>query len=184
MQITARPDTIETLLFEAAPPRTPGLHVSQIIRSLCKKLDPKRYIDGDLPWNRFEAGFTFERVLETAFASRMADIFRPGEIICDGIILSPDGIDTDGWVLCEYKWTWMSSREAPEGPKFWPWLVQMQAYCYALGVTRARLHAFFVNGDYKTKTPEYRVWVFEFAAQELHENWQMLLREARVEGWL
>lgn len=185
MVITAQADTIESLAFEAAPPRTPGLHLSQIIQSLCRKLDPKRYAAGqDLPWNRFECGFTFERVLEMAFASRRAGIFRPGEIELDGIIMSPDGIDPDGWVLEEYKLTWMSSTDAPEAAKFWKWIVQMQAYCYALGTCRARLRVLFLNGDYKTCAPDYRVWEFQFTDAELHSTWKMLLSEARAEGWL
>jgi hypothetical protein len=186
--ITTCADTIEQLTFDASPPRTAGLHVSTIYRSICEELDPKRFRrDGDMPWNRFEVGFTFERILEIAFASRLPHIFRPGEILCDGILLTPDGVDASGpyLVLEEYKFTWMSSRDAPDSAKFWHWRIQMMAYCYALGILRARLRALFVNGDYKgDRSPEYRVWDFTFEQWELDENWAMLRSHAIAKGWL
>jgi hypothetical protein len=194
-------ETIESLVFEAAPQRTPGLHVSQIIKSICIDIDPKRFTQENerLPWERFESGFTFERVLEVALQSRRADIFRPGEVEKDGIILSPDGIDAAGdefsfaatwvpgyvdWVLEEYKFTWMSSREAPDAAKFIHWFWQMKAYCYALETLRARLRVLFVNGDYQGSGPQYKVWDIQFTERELIENWNMLLGQARAKGWL
>lgn len=186
MIVTACDDTIDQLVFDAGTPRSPGLHVSTIIKSICHEIDPKRFplsADGDLPWNRFEVGFTFERVLEQAFASRLPHIFRPGEIFLDGIYLSPDGIDPDGWVLEEYKATWMTSHDAPEGAKFWHWKIQMMAYCHALGTLRARLRALFING-WGDKNPQYKVWEFEFTEHELLCNWSMILRQAQAKGWL
>lgn len=194
-------ETIEQLVFEASPERTPGLHVSQIIKSICVELDPKRFSQENerLPWERFETGFTFERVLEMAIQARRANIFRPGEIEKDGIIMSPDGIDLDstaflfntifipGWddcVLEEYKFTWMSSNEAPTASKFLHWFWQMKAYCYALQTLRARLRVMFVNGDYRGSGPQYRVWDVLFTEAELIDNWQMLLGQARAKGWL
>jgi hypothetical protein len=186
--VTPRPDTIDQLVFDASPPRSPGLHLSTIIKSICHEIDPKRFPlaaadGGGLPWNRFEVGFTFERVLETAFASRRLDIFRPGEITLDGIAMSPDGIDPDGWILEEFKSTWMTSHDVPEGAKCWHWKIQMMAYCHALGTTRARLRALFINGN-GDKNPEYKVWDLEFTEQELEANWTMIVRHARAKGWL
>lgn len=186
MQIAALDESIETLTFEASPHRTPGLHLSQIIKSICIEMDPKRFKhqDGPLPWDRFEAGFSFERVLEMAFQSRRDGIFRPGEIERDGIICSPDGIDPTDWRLEEFKFTWMSSYDAPEHAKFRHWLWQMQAYCYVLGTTRSRLRAFFVNGNYRGHQPEYRVWNIDFTEEELDQNWRMLKKHARDKGLL
>ena len=190
-------ETIESLVFAGQPERTPGLHVSQIIKSICVEIDPKRFTQENerLPWERFETGFTFERVLEVALQSRRAEIFRPGEVEQDGIILSPDGIDPDGsvfsfatlndpYILEEFKFTWMSVREAPQHSKFLHWFWQMKAYCHVLGTPRARLRALFVNGDYKGSGPLYRVWDIQFTEQELLDNWQMLVQHARAKGWL
>lgn len=187
MQILPLPDTIDSLTFEASPERTPGLHLSQILKSICAELDPKRFSGGPLDFNKIETGFTFERVLETAFQSRRENIFRPGEIELDGVLMSPDGLDASdpaGLVLEEFKCTWMSDREAPHSTKFWHWLAQMKAYCYALGTTRARLRALFVNGNYKNSGPTYHVWDVRFTETELDENWRMVVGHARMKGWL
>jgi hypothetical protein len=197
MQVIQLPNTIEDLVFEASPARTPGLHVSEIIKSICVELDPKRFTaDSDkLPWNKFESGFSFERVLEMAFMSRRDGIFRPGEIVKDGVIMSPDGIDPDGssfsfgvnddWILEEFKFTWMSDFDCPHHAKFWHWLVQMKAYAFALETLKARLRVLFVNGDYRDGyKPSYKVWDILFTYEELQENWAMLMGHARAKGML
>lgn len=186
MQLKLLPESIESLAFEAAPHRSEGLHLSQIIKSICVEIDPKRFKSESerLPWERFESGFTFERVLEHAFAARREGIFRPGEVEKDGVIMSPDGIDPADWRLEEYKFTMMSSREAPQHMKFVHWFWQMKAYALALETTRARLRAMFLNGDYRGSGPQYFAWDVEFTEQELHENWAMLIQHARHKGWL
>ncbi len=185
MHITLLPDSIETLTFEASPERSAGLHVSTIIKSLCSDLDPKRFSGGPMDMKRINMGFTFERVLETAFQARRDNIFRPGEITLDGVAMSPDGIDPDGWWLEEFKATWMSEFDAPESPKYRHWFWQMEAYCLALGASHARLRTLFVNGDYRSGyQPTYRVWEIEFTDEDLQENWKMLMSHARQKGLL
>lgn len=186
MQITPLPDTIENLVFQAGPDRSSGLHLSQIIQSLLIDLDSKRYGTERGPQfhNYIQAGFSFEWFLEYAFAQRQANIIRPGEIVKDGIAMSPDGIDLDGTTLLEYKFTWKSSTGCPDDAKFWAWKIQMMGYCWALGINKARLHAFFVNGDYKTKEPAYHVWELEFSPMEMAANWAMCLGQARAKKWL
>jgi hypothetical protein len=207
MHITQLPDTIDSLAFESGPPRSPGLHFSDIRESILKDITPKKRAKrftrsespeatneqrgegesdarGPLFHNYIQGGFTFEHALERSLVERRAGIFRPGEIVKDGIAMSPDGICIDDWTLEEFKFTWKSSNGAPEDPKFWGWIIQMKAYCHALEINRARLRAFFVNGDYKAKTPEYKVWQFVFTDEELHENWQMIVQHAKQKGWL
>lgn len=187
MIVTPRDENIEQLVFEAGPTRSPGLHLSTIIQSLLLHLDPKRYgqsSDTGLKHNYFQLGFTFEAFLEASFAARRVGIVRPGEVHKDGIAMSPDGISLDDWVLEEFKCTWKTSRGAPDDARFWGWIVQMKAYCLALDMNRSRLRAFFINGDYKTYQPEYRVWDFEFTDTELQENWAMVVGHARLMGWL
>lgn len=193
MQITLRPDrTIEALQFEASPDRSYGLHLSTILRSIMCDLDPATYKQGgDFDWNRMQTGFAFERVLEQAFVSRREDIVRPGEFVLDGIACSPDGIDVNTWVLEEFKATWRSSREAPHGKKFWPWIVQMKCYCHVIEVTTkiptddARLRALFINGDYQNGyQPQYFEWDIKFSKREKAEAWNMVLSHARAKGML
>lgn len=204
MNITLLPDTIDQLAFEAGPERSPGLHFSDIRESILKDITPKKRAkrltrsespeatneqcgEGEsdaLKHNYFQGGFTFEHALERSLAERQANIMRPGEIVKDGIAMSPDGICLDDWVLEEYKFTWKSSNGAPEDPKFWGWIIQMKAYCHALEINQARLRAFFVNGDYKSKTPAYHVWQLQFTDEELHGNWNMVVNHAKQKGWL
>jgi len=186
MQITERPDSIESLAFDASPERTPGLHLSTILKSISVELDPKRFNTGKpMDMKKIESGFTFERVLEIAFQSRREGIFRPGEIEKDGILMSPDGIDPEDWRLEEFKCTWMSDFDAPGHQKFAHWFWQMRGYCYALETTRARLRALFVNGSYREGySPTYHVWDIEFSERELIENWAMVMNHARAKGML
>lgn len=186
VQTILLPETIDQLAFEAGPERTPGLHLSDILTDIARDLDPRRYKDGPLDMVKIESGFTFERVLETAFLSRRVDIVRPGEIEEDGILMSPDGIDMSepDWVLEEFKFTWMSDRDAPHAQKFAKWLWQMKSYCRALRILRARLRALFANGDYRGSGPTYKVWEFRFTPEELDENWRMVIGHARMKGML
>jgi hypothetical protein len=185
--VTLCPDqTIRELVFEASPERTPGLHLSDILTPMARDIAPKRYDESKpMDWNRVETGFAFERVLEMAFMARRAEIFRPGEVVKDGIIMSPDGIDPDGWVLEEFKATWMSDFDAPTHPKFVKWFWQIKSYALALETTRARLRGLFINGNYREGfSPVYHVWDLQFTERELEENWQMILNNARSKGLL
>ena len=188
MQITKLPDTLDQLLLEASPPRTPGLHLSQIIRSILQSLEPAKYKDGPVDMLYADPGFTFERVLETAWSSRRANLVRPGEIECDGIICSPDYLDFDGPdpepVLVESKMTEMSMVGCPTDPKFRKWLWQIAGYCYALDVTKSRLHVLWMRGDYKEVRRAYEVFEIVWEQEELDRTWAMLVQHARDKGWL
>lgn len=115
---------------------------------------------------------------------------RPQEFWLDGISGSPDLISLSEWRLGETKYTWKSSRGLTElinsgtGP-FWVWLVQMKSYCHMINTNKARLFAFFVNGNYRDGyKPEWRTLDFEFTSMELRENWDMIKAHARKKGWL
>lgn len=168
-------------------PRSRGLHLSQILYSLANEIGlygDRGSEPDETAMTRIEAGFIFERALELAAMARRIDILRPGEFVRDGIICSPDGIAPEDWAIEEFKCTWKSSREAPQGKKFWTWWVQIKAYCYVVGATRARLRALFVNGDYTSYVPQLRAWQADFTARELEENWVMIRNHARAKGWL
>lgn len=187
MKITKRPtDTLRSLAFDAGPVRSPGLHLSDILGPMAQDIAPKRYSTSTpMNWNKVETGFAFERALETAFQARRVDIFRPPEVEKDGILMSPDGINPDGWILEEFKATWMSDFDAPEHPKFFKWLWQIKSYCFAIDTNRATLRALFVNGSYREGyNPDYHVWDIEFTDRELQENWQMVLANGRAKGLL
>lgn len=196
---------IEHGLSLAAPTdgyvRTPGLHMSDIYGALYKELDPKRFDKKDkvtgkpLPFDlkRMELGTTFEELLEPVLARRLRGSRRPGEFTTEeGIIYSPDHLfmmdDDSEPILGEFKLTWMSGKGCPHDPKFDKWMCQIKAYLYHLGLKRARLYAFFVNGgidhDYMEHQPEFHAWDLVFRQMELDANWNMLKRFAIKRGIL
>lgn len=168
-------------LQPAGPPRSTGLHVSQVIKSLLVKLEPERF-GGEMDWTKIELGFAVEALIEHAFRDRQQDIARIGELVKDDIAGTPDGlsVDDEGLLIHEIKCTWMSSTDCPDHKKFSHWLWQIKSYCHMADALRARLHVFFVNGNYRdTRNPEYREWDLLFSQGELEENWAMIVNAAR-----
>lgn len=205
MQLTPLPAVSLRDLAAANPAsvnRTPGCHVTDIVVAIMRKIDPKRYTRSDNPdmsdasENWQEAGFIWEELLSAIFAARMdtsdtapVTRFRPGEIVKDGIIGSPDAIclDADGTtlVLEEYKCTWKSARGFDLYDKrFLYWLIQLQAYCTLVGATTARLYVLHINGNYEGYIPQVSAWHLQFTQTELDEQWVSLLNTARKEGWI
>lgn len=123
---------------------------------------------------------------------------RPGEYIdpATGIIGTPDVIDVVDKVVEEWKSTWMSCRltggpgtELLDSPKFWHWLVQLQAYLYLTKLTTGRIRALFINGDYDRSKeggggPEFHTYELVFRQREIDENWAMMVAHARAKGML
>jgi hypothetical protein len=194
--------------------RSLGLHLTSVIQSILQDLDPAKYgkpgerqIIDAITLARFESGFTFEELMEEAFAARLSTVTRIGEVVLDGIVGSPDGVclDDDEPYVVETKFTWKSTRGTPWpcedhrvptklcascGPQEWDskhlaWELQIAAYTHMLGLTRARIIALFVNGDYKPAgSPALRVWDFRYTPEELAEKWGYLVAHARAKGML
>lgn len=106
--------------------RTPGVHLSDLVRLVMKQIDPEKYDKEYDPFdqqNWQQAGFLWEELLTLLFLLRekrdprvessYTYLGRVGELEKDGILCNPDGMaeDTDGAALTESKWTWMSSRD-------------------------------------------------------------------------
>lgn len=101
-----------------------------------------------------------------------------------GTIYSPDYLFDDGneLILGEFKCSWYSAFGAPTDPKFAKWWTQIKLYSHWLGVRRARLYVFFVNGDYKPPSPQLRCWEVVFTARELQDEFNEIARDARKKG--
>jgi hypothetical protein len=191
MVITDEPIVLVSEDFsEAEHARSPGLHLSQIITSL-NEVRGTRYPPSDdaTKENYFALGFVWERILAQVFVDVAVKksaglLVRPGELHLDGIAMSPDALDLDEYVLEEYKCTWLSANRSIHDACFWHWIVQIRAYCRALGTRHARLRVFFVAGDWRGGGPKVKMWRFEFNQQELDDNWAMIVNQARSKGWL
>lgn len=176
--------------------RSPGLHVSTIIQSMMEVAYPKLFAraseaDSQVRENWMEAGFAFEDALARTFAERQQVTFRPGEIVKDGVICSPDGItirgrDSDALVYGnEFKCTWKSLRGFDlDAPKFLYWKYQIRAYAYVTGILDWELCVLFLNGDWKPPVPVVKRYFLTFQPHEPAEAWSQLLAHARHEGML
>lgn len=163
--------------------RTRGVHQSGIIQALLKAIDPKKYDNPESPIQGakhayWAAGFAFEQALERQIGANLMEVLaieRPGEIECDEIKQTPDGIEVDTETVHEFKLTWLSSREGVGTGKGWKWRVQVMGYLYTLGWTKAVLWVLWVNNDYAPPMPRFMAYQLEFTEFEIQENWAMLL---------
>jgi hypothetical protein len=169
--------------------RPEGVHLSDIIKALTRKLFPKEYYDesklGVMELERlklqWEAGLIWEDALALGLGTRHAPRWEPRRTQ-EGIWLSPDGVSIDQDrghnVIHEYKYTSMKSDKTPKTITRWQW--QTKAYCLHLGAMEALFHVFYARGDYKPPfMPEYKVWRCEYTPQELIDNWTMIVNFAK-----
>jgi hypothetical protein len=160
---------------EQSSARTPGTHVSDIIRHIDKAMNKEK--DNKFTEDDLELFAIIGRMWEAQISKAMLKpprYERIGEIECDGIIMSPDSIDTVEWSLQEFKVTWRSARRTIESE--FKWLTQVKAYCYALGMCRVSIYALYVCGTYQPPVPIPKAWDLLFSPSELQDNWAMLLR--------
>jgi hypothetical protein len=157
--------------------RSPGLHLSSIIKDLNKTLGRSKEGSGWDMGPTCAVGLLWEEILSTHFAEALGD--RIGEVELDGVAMTPDGFIVDEWVLAEHKATWRSSTKHSVGD-IWDWMTQIKAYCYALNTHRCLLRVLWVVGDYRGSGPQYQCFLLTFTDNELMDNWQMLMNHKRV----
>jgi len=176
-----------------AAERSTGIHVSDVIRDISNRLIHKgqrRPMD-DMSsaeirrmGSYVHGGFAWEEIIRTAIVSMYREdterFVIPGEFELGGIYGTPDWFDTVDWVLEEFKCTWKSSYQGVDTGRFWEWFCQIKAYSWMMGVTKARLRVYFVNGDYRESGPQVKTFLLEFTDAELKQNWQMLETHARA----
>ncbi len=177
--------------------RTPGLHLSTIINDLLISLEPDRYgKDNEGKWMNFLVGLIFERALEMAWMDKEIEgnhrpgIIRPGEVVLDGIIGTPDAYDTALGRPLEFKCSKKSCRQDILDKKFWHYWVQLKAYARMLGCNSGELNILHINGNYSRddNDPEsgyiIKPWEDTWTDLQLDENWMMVRNHAVRRGWL
>ena len=162
------------------PPRSPGIHLTNITNDIYYTvLHGKDNRTDNQIWG--EVGFIWEELLTMAFREKLAN--RPGEIMLEGVAMSPDGMDWENWVVHEYKVTWRSSAKLPVDDE--RWMMQAKGYCKGLGAKTVVMKILYLMGDYReNREPVYKVYEIVFSPQELEENWQMVMAHAKWRGWL
>lgn len=193
MIITPLPET--PLVMPPGDVRSPGVHASSIIRCIaveqgilkpewCEELSlsDARSITDTVAVLRIRMGLAWERhYLPTVEGI----IYQPGEILVDGIYMTPDGeslsvvhvLPTKPWakVLHECKLTYKSMNTVGNLYSEWMWLAQCLAYCKGSETRFAQMHVLFVCGDYTYPIkPRLRIWVIEFSQEEIDMNWNLL----------
>lgn len=174
------------------PPRTPGLHLSQILRAMSihtgkfknsadlgveiQTLDPLA-VGMSGPLMRCIMGYSWEDWLFTNVLKKARQ--HPGEFFLDGIIMTPDGLEEDeDWLtIHEAKWTFLSSNR-PFSDRL-SWLYQgacyMKGVSVAMGVpiSQCRLiyHPCYVKGNYKGIDTEYRPVEVRLEEREVNGVW-------------
>lgn len=163
--------------------RSPGVHVSDVIRMLCVQ---SGIFDGSgkdsvvLTNQWAQLGNSLEDALVRRYHRHYGDRYtRPGEMYLDGVYGTPDLLDTQLDSVDEIKLAWMSSSTDPASNKFWRYWAQTKSYCKMTGRCVGRLHITHINGNYKGGPgPHFRLWEKRFTPSELDTNWQMVLMHA------
>jgi|GEM_PF-5482125 len=166
------------------PDRSKGLHLYDLIQIYRKKILKARFSNDDAKMLMFAIGHIWERVLETGYRDLCG--IRPGEVIKDGVVMSPDGVIEDDpcihtAVVAEHKFTFRSASVPITDIKYI--MAQGAAYAYGLGYSYVRFNIFHLLGDYKRPyTPKFISELVYFSPVELQENWTMLVNLGKSEG--
>jgi hypothetical protein len=171
-------------LGTGANPRSEGLHISSVIKDLMAKSGLKTPKSSwNMPTTQ-SVGFIWEEALFLSWEDRLSRAFASllgkemgwygtGELLLDGIYMTPDGLDPNNEILQEAKCTWKSVKNQPMDN--FSWMCQTKGYCKVLRINRVMFHVLYLVGDYKNSGPIYQPWLITFKPHEIEENWQMIL---------
>lgn len=163
-------------------PRTSGVHLSGVIRYLAQQMglltvDDNEVAGAGFPLDarlKMSVGLAWENWLAAQYPEVM---YHPGEIIHEGIIMSPDGLHPNE-TLYEFKATWKSMKKLlAEGyghKSFWMWRAQNMGYLEPMGWLKTRQIILYVNGAYQGVCPEFVELDVEYTRQEVADNWALM----------
>jgi len=161
---------------EQARTRSPGLHLTGVIRHIQKVMKVQDDTFTELDLNHFAlVGRCWERYLAEQVYQPPVWI-RPGELEKDGIIGSPDVLNFEENIVGEMKACWHSAKTPIESE--WYYLTQVKAYCHIVGFKRAIITIVYVGGTWRPPSPIPVEYTLLFGPGELQENWEMILRNA------
>lgn len=190
-----------TILPPTGPPRSPGVHVSRVIRAIAvlnKTLKPEYLESLDLVdrqsgewWNtldqptqvRMLMGLAWE---DTYIRTQLPEVVhQPGEMCVEGVYMTHDGEGLETVLsergenlvvaLHEVKLTYKSWNTVKNLTAQWMWLAQVKAYCRGLGTRLAYIHVLCVAGDYSYPLmPVVRIFRITFTEDEIAENWDII----------
>ncbi|HXN71603.1 MAG TPA: hypothetical protein VN861_03510 [Candidatus Acidoferrales bacterium] len=168
--------------------RSPGLHLTDVIRDIASTIGIAKDSAGedDLDWYA-SGGWLWERVFDLAHAEAVTSgtLINPGEFECDGIVGTPDRLDTKLWELWELKCRWMAAWKFEQLEKyFFLELMQCKSYCHMVSTNVCNLGVFFVAGNWRPPVPQAPCVRLEFSDREIADNWSQIMEHAQKKGWL
>lgn len=172
--------------------RPKGLHISTICDDYHRTLYPAKYrgMSEATSAGFQEIGNAFEDLLGTIQQQRFRHWTKPAPRTVQGVILSPDGVNTATETIEETKACWASSASfltidahgqiIDRSVKFRSYEIRIMAYLKAWHYLRARLHVWFVCGNWRPPIPEWpRTIVLRYTQHEIDEMWRRLMVHAR-----
>jgi hypothetical protein len=204
-------DRLATKTRRSVAARSSGVHLSGVIKYVMTTAGLLTPEDAtDLMPLRMCVGMAFEQWVVQLYPDL---VWQPGEVSRDGIYGSPDGVSAlrkgmvihkgEGYLdsevmLEEFKATWKSRLDKGDTRGVRPpakeitqqkiWMMQLAGYCHMMGLTLARLHVLWINGDYRNSGPEYFTYMIQFTRSELERMWNNMIlpnkggAEAEVHG--
>lgn len=192
--------TVISLSVERHAKRSPGIHLSTILRDMRVTAGIQRG-KGQKPLTAgeqhivFQQGFLWENAVAEYIASpenqqleidnfiscfgleqlredaRESGILRPGECQMDGIYLTPDGINMRLWHGEEWKATAIRKKNFDIRTSRSEWLWQGAAYLRIFGMTRM-IYRVWHTGDFPQCVSQI---VVDWTKDEIESNWSRIL---------
>lgn len=171
-------------------PDRPGVHLSEILHHIRKKLDPK-FATALSPemLHRFKMGEGFEagvmsRGLQIDHQEHHPHQWRAYTFVRNNIHMTTDAVCFGCGkypLVWEVKLTWLGTKKGITAPEFATYHYQLKSYVYALQLelqkkVMGRFVFGHVHGNYTTdRAPRILAWDVEYSEEELHSNWRMIL---------
>ena len=111
------------------------------------------------------------QLVDDAIQGSGGTILRPGEVVMDGIAMTPDAINQRLFHLEEWKSTSIRSDGFDIAKRRVEWLWQVAAYARYFNMTRAIIRVWF----YGEFPPTVKNFVIEFSTADIEENWTNIL---------
>jgi hypothetical protein len=164
------------------PARTPGIHLSGVLRYIAIEGGLFKNIETDINEERLPLRMALGLAWEEFVVSLYVDIaWQPGERLVDGISMTCDGLSqsNDEPLLSEFKLTWKKVCTAEELVREqWYWMQQGKGYCWGYEARLVQWHVCFVNGNYKNSGPIYKRYLIAFTAADVESTRRMVLSNA------
>ena len=185
-----------SMSVERLAQRSPGIHLSSIIKDRLLTAGIQRKVTGGKPFTAqeqhllFERGFLWERMVveltetqewisrqidESAsqhFAAGMAEfdnvLVRPGECMLDGIYMTPDALNMAQYAVEEYKATAIRAKNFDIEARRPEWLWQACSYAKVFGMNKAIFRIWHVSDNCITPL------LVEWTHAEVDESWRQI----------